>query len=171
MAKMARPTKAGRRFRFAGIAYLALLIVIAAMGAALAATGSLWHQVQQREKERELLFVGLQYRRAIKLYYENSPGEKKYPQRLEVLLLDERTPALRRYLRRPYRDPLTHSKEWGLVLAPQGGIMGVHSLAAGTPLKQANFPAELNWEGAKSNYIDWHFTYIPTERKVGAATH
>ena len=161
MAKTALPTKIGRRRRNAGIAYLALLLVIAAMGAALAATGSLWQQIQRREKEQELLFVGQQFRRAIELYYERSPGEKKYPPTLDALLLDERTPAIRRYLRRPYRDPLTHTKEWGLVPAPQGGIMGVHSLAAGTPLKQANFPAELNWEGTKSSYSEWKFVYLP----------
>ena len=132
MAKTARPTKIGRRLRGAGIAYLALLIVIAAMGAALAATGSLWRQVQQREKERELLFIGLQFRRAIQHYYEKSPGEKKYPLTLEALLLDERTPAIRRHLRRPYRDPLTHAREWGLVLAPQGGIILNSSV---TPLR------------------------------------
>jgi type II secretory pathway pseudopilin PulG len=168
MAKMEPPTRIGKRLRLGGVAYLALLIVIAAMGAALAATGNLWHQVQQREKERELLFIGTQFRRAIKQYYERSPGEKKYPLTLDVLLLDERTPAVHRYLRRPYRDPFTHLKEWGLVLAPQGGSMGVHSLAQGTPIKQANFPVELNWEGTKSSYVEWQFTYWPSGVKTGA---
>lgn len=159
MAKMARPTETGKQQ--AGMAYLALLIVIAAMGTALAATGTLWHEVQQREKERELLFVGMQYRRAIQQYYESSPGQKKYPLTLEVLLLDERTPGIRRYLRRPYRDPLTNTPEWGLLLAPQGGIIGVHSLAAGKPIKQENFPAELEWEGGKQRYVEWQFIYLP----------
>ena len=76
MARMVRPIPAGRQL---GLAYLALLIVVAAMGATLAATGTVWHQVQQREKERELLFVGERYRRAIQQYYESSFGEKKYP--------------------------------------------------------------------------------------------
>lgn len=149
------------------MAYLALLIVIAAMGAALAATGSLWHEVQQRERERELLFVGMQFRRAIQQYYEASPGQKKYPPTLDVLLLDERMITIRRYLRRPYRDPLTNSKEWGLVLAPQGGIIGVHSLAEGTPIKQENFPAELEWQGGKQRYAEWQFTYVPPARQSG----
>lgn len=159
MAKMARLTKAGKHQ--AGVAYLALLIVIAAIGAALGVTGSLWHEAQKREKERELLFVGMQYRRAIQQYYENSLGQKRYPPTLEVLLLDERTPAIRRYLRRPYRDPLTNSGKWGIVPAPQGGIMGVFSQAEGKPVKQANFPTELAWEGRKSSYAEWQFVYVP----------
>jgi type II secretory pathway pseudopilin PulG len=159
MAKMAPPTGAGRPQ--AGIALLAMLIVIAAMSAALGVTGSLWHEVQQREKERELLFIGLQYRNAIKRYYESPGGQNRYPPTLDVLLLDNRTPAIRRHLRKPYRDPLTNSKEWGIVPAPQGGILGVHSLAEGKPIKRANFPAELGWEGGKSRYIDWQFVYVP----------
>jgi hypothetical protein len=143
-----------------------MLIIIAAMSAALGVTGTLWHEVQQREKERELLFVGMQYRRAIKQYYENPVGQNSYPPTLEALLLDERTPAIRRYLRKPYRDPLSNSKEWGLLLAPQGGIIGVHSLAGGAPVKQANFPAELEWEGGKSRYVDWQFVYVPTANKA-----
>jgi type II secretory pathway pseudopilin PulG len=148
------------------MAYLALLIVIAAMGGALATTGSLWQQVQQREKERDLLFVGLQFRRAIQQYYENSPGQKKYPPTLDALLLDERMPTIRRYLRRPFRDPLTNAREWGLVLAPQGGIIGVHSLAEGRPIKQENFPAELDWQGGKQRYVEWQFIYLPIEQQA-----
>lgn len=143
-----------------------LLIVIATLGAALAVTGSFWHTVQQRAKERELLFIGNQYRRAIQQYYETSPGGR-YPPTLEALLLDERSPAIRRFLRRPFRDPLTNSPEWGLVTAPQGGIMGVYSLAAGTPIKQANFPAVLNWEAGLPSYAEWKFVYVPAQRQSG----
>lgn len=158
MARMARPTVAGRQH---GVAYLALLIVVAAMGATLAATGTIWHQVQQRENERELLFVGERYRRAIQQYYESSFGEKKYPSTIDALLLDARMAGIRRYLRRPYRDPLTHYDKWGLILAPQGGIMGVYSLAEGTPIKQANFPLTLVGFENRTSYADWKFVYVP----------
>lgn len=161
---MAHPTTVGSRQR--GVAFLALLIVLATMGAALGAAGTLWHQVQQRAKERELLFVGLQYRRAIGQYYETSPVSKAYPPTLAVLLRDERQPGMKRHLRRPYRDPLTNSGEWGLVPAPTGGIMGVYSLAAGRPIRQANFPAELGWQGGRPSYADWLFVYVPA---VGGA--
>lgn len=158
MAKMALPTAAGKRQR--GFIFLAMLIILAILGAGLAATGTFWHEVQQRAREQELLFVGQQYRQAIKLYYETG-GLRKYPPSLEALLLDERSPAIRRYLRRPYRDPLTQSTDWGLIQAPQGGIMGVYSLAAGKPIKRANFPKVLNWEMGKTRYADWTFVYAP----------
>lgn len=166
MAGMARLTAVGDASQ-RGVAFIALLIVIAAMGAALATTSTIWHQVQQRSKESELLFVGMQYRRAIEQYYERSPGIKAYPMTLEALLRDERLPSTRRYLRRPYRDPLTNSYQWGLVPAPGGGIMGVYSLAEGRPLKRANFPAELGWSGGTPSYADWKFTYVPPVQSAG----
>ena len=166
MAKMAHLTEAGSDQ--SGVAYLALLIVITAIGAALGVTGSLWQEAQKREKERQLLFVGMQYQRAIQQYYENPANQKRYPQTLEALLLDERSPAIRRYLRRPYRDPLTNSTNWGIVPAPQGGIMGVFSQAEGKPVKQANFPTKLTWESGKPSYADWQFVYIAVNSNTGA---
>jgi hypothetical protein len=163
MPKMVRPTRAGRRQ--AGMAYLALLIVVAAMSAALGVTGSLWQQAQLREKERELLFVGMQYRRAIQRYYEASSG--RYPPSIDMLLLDDRALSVRRYLRKPYRDPMTNSREWGILMAPQGGIIGVHSLSEEKPIKQENFPAELMWQGGKMRYAEWAFVYIPSQSVVG----
>ena len=80
---------------------------------------------RQREKERELLFIGNQFRQAIERYYERSPGElKKYPASLEELLKDNRFVTTQRHLRRIYRDPMTGNTEWGMVNAPEGGIMG-----------------------------------------------
>lgn len=144
------------------------MIVVATLGAGLAATGTFWHEVQQREKEVQLLFIGQQYRRAIQQYYE-SGGGGRYPPTLEALLLDERTPSIRRYLRRPFRDPLTGSPEWGLVEAPQGGVMGVYSLAPGTPIKKANFPAVLNWEPGTASYAEWKFVFVPALNQPGGA--
>lgn len=167
MAKTARHTTAGKAQQ--GVIFLALLLVIATMGAGLATTGTLWREVQQRAKEQELLFVGMQYRRAIQQYYETSPGGKRYPPSLEALLLDDHSAEIRRYLRRPYRDPLTNLPEWGLVLAPQGGVMGVYSLATGEPIKNANFPAVLNWEPAPASYAEWKFVYVPVQNQVAPA--
>lgn len=167
MAKMARPMGAGSRQR--GVVLLGLLIVVAVMGLALGATATVWQQAQQREKERQLLFVGLQYRRAIQRYYEQSPGTKTYPATLAVLLRDERVPDIRRHLRRPYRDPLTNAEIWGLVQAPQGGIMGVYSLAPGQPIRRANFPAELGWEEGGASYAEWRFVYVPSAGAGGVA--
>jgi hypothetical protein len=68
---------------------------------------------------------------------------------------------VQRYLRRIYVDPMTGSKEWGLVRAADGGIAGVHSLSEATPLKTANFPAGNEDLAGKTRYADWRFVYAP----------
>ncbi|WP_124949923.1 type II secretion system protein [Sulfuriferula thiophila] len=144
-----------------GFTYLAILFAIAIMGIALAAAGSLWHVSQQREKERELLYIGNQYRQAITLYYERSPGGgKQFPKSLENLLQDNRQLVPQRYLRKLFRDPITNSKTWGLVAGPGNSIMGVYSLSEDTPIKQGNFDKNnLAFAGAQ-HYSDWKFVYV-----------
>mgnify|MGYP004707190439 CR=1 FL=1 len=56
-----------------GFTYLAVLLIVALMGIALAATGELWHTVATRQKEAQLLYVGDRYRRAIGRYYQHGP--------------------------------------------------------------------------------------------------
>ena len=144
-----------------GFTYLALLLAVAVLGIGLAAVGELWSTVAQREKEAELLFAGGEFRRAIRSYYTTSPGAQRYPQRLEELLEDKRFPFVRRHLRRLYRDPMTGKRDWGLVQAPEGGIMGVHSLSQASPLKTANFAAaDRDLEG-KARYMEWQFVHRP----------
>lgn len=164
MARTARLTTAGRRQ--AGVAYLALLILLAAMSAASATFATIWHTNMQREKEKELQHIGLQFRRAIMQYYESSLGEKKYPQRLEDLLSDRRFMGERRYLRRIYRDPMTQKTTWGLVPAPGGGFMGVYSLSNEQTLKKDGFPVMLKDFGNKNNYSEWKFVYAPSEQVI-----
>lgn len=145
-----------------GFTYIGLLIFIALMGVALAGTGAVWHTSVRREKERELLFVGDQFRRAIALYYERTPGgAKQFPQALEDLLLDRRYPNTQRYLRRLYADPLTGKPEWGLVRGPEGRIVGVFSLSEEAPLKRAGFPLVYQDFEGKERYGDWRFVHVP----------
>jgi type II secretory pathway pseudopilin PulG len=148
-----------------GFTYIGLLIFIAILGIGLAASGVVFHQQAQREKEKQLLFVGDQIRHAIAQYYEKSPGgNKRFPQALEDLLLDQRYPAMQRYLRRVYKDPMIGSKEWELVRAPDGGIIGVHSGSKEKPLKTDNFPAGYEVFKDGKSYVDWKFVYaVPVE--------
>lgn len=167
---MAANTGAGRRQgRQAGFAYLLLLSLVVALGMALAAIGTLWDSAQQRAREQELLHIGDQYRRAIGAYYQQTPGPaKRYPTTLDELLKDPRQPRPERYLRRPYRDPITQEKTWGLVMAPEGGIMGVFSPSERRPLKLANFEGTnqvfeevARQRGEELRYADWQFVYRP----------
>lgn len=137
---------------------LALLFILAALGAGMAAVGTLWTTVAQREKEAELLFVGEQYRRAIESYQLRGPGsEKPYPPTLEALLEDRRFPMPVRHLRRLYPDPMTGRPEWGLVRDAEGGIVGVHSLAEGVPMKTAGFSPDQEGFEAATSYREWVF--------------
>lgn len=157
---MARPMRAGKHEQ--GVAYLALLIAIAVIGVGIAAAGVIWSEASQREKERELLFVGEQFRRAIQQYYESGVIEKKYPPTLDVLLHDPRFPGIRRYLRRIYRDPMSGATQWGLLRAPDGGIMGVFSVRDDVEARRrTNFPAQFAALEGKSRTTEWMFAYVP----------
>ena len=141
-----------------GYAYIALLILIAAMSMALAMTSEVWHTAVQREKEEELLFVGNQIRNALIQYYVRTPAQAgRYPLRLEDLLQDPRYPAIKRYLRKIYLDPLSNSADWELIKGPNGEILGVHSKSQEEPLKKRNFRlGDQDFEG-KVKYSDWVF--------------
>ncbi|MDF0731754.1 type II secretion system protein [Pseudomonas entomophila] len=140
----------------AGFTYLGVLLLIASSGLALAATGTLWATAAQRERERQLLWVGGQYAQALRSYYRASPGLAQYPHDLAELLEDNRFPAPQRHIRRLYRDPLG-GEDWGLLRAVDGRITGVHSRAQGTPLKRSGFTAQ--WSGFEglAHYSDWQF--------------
>ncbi len=143
-----------------GFTYMGVLIAVVLIGLALALAGESWRVSVKREKEKELLFIGHQFRLAIKNYYYSSLGTvKQYPPSLGDLLKDARYPATRRYLRRIYQDPLTGKAEWGLLKGPGNGIMGVYSLAEGVPLKQANFSLDDAAFENMQNYQGWKFAF------------
>jgi type II secretory pathway pseudopilin PulG len=147
--------------RQGGFTYAALLLAVAVIGIGLATAGQSWSTAAQREREAELLFIGGEFRDAVRAYYFASPGAQRYPRRLEQLLEDERFPSVRRHLRRVYRDPMTGKRDWVLIEAPGGGIMGVHSRSRGGALKTANFSdANRDLEG-KASYADWKFVFQP----------
>ncbi len=152
----------GQPFLERGFTYLGLLTIIFVMGVALATAGEVWHLAAKREKEQELLFVGNQFRQAIKLYYEHTPPQaQRYPARLEDLLEDPRYPSTQRYLRKIYADPINGSTQWGVVKGPAGEILGVHSLSMAEPAKKSNFSSmDKSFENG-TKYADWVFMYAP----------
>jgi type II secretory pathway pseudopilin PulG len=150
-----------------GFTYFAVLFLIAVTALASSGAAMLWHTVQQREKERELLAVGAEFRRAIARYLAATPsGRPQYPRSLEDLTRDPRVPGVARHLRRVYVDPITGNAEWGIVRAPDGGVLGVYSLSAARPLKLSGFaPTDQAFEGAE-RYSDWKFVH--RDRNAGA---
>lgn len=143
-----------------GFTYLAVILLVAMMGAGLGAIGQVWRTAQQREKERELIFIGNEYKEAIGRYMEGGPGgARRFPPQLEDLVRDSRYPTVQRYLRKLYRDPMTNSLDWGLVRASDGGIAGVYSKSEQKPLKIAGFSS---WSARLENaqkYSEWIFVY------------
>jgi len=145
-----------------GFTYLSLLFFVVVLGIGLSAVAVSWTTERQREKERELLDIGAEFRNAIALYYNRSPGViKEFPRDLTDLLKDARYPGVQRYLRRVYRDPMTGQAQWGIVAAPEGGIMGIYSLSTDKPLKSENFGQQDADFSVAATYSDWKFIYQP----------
>jgi type II secretory pathway pseudopilin PulG len=145
-----------------GFTYIALLVAITIIGITLGSAAKSWQNIAQRDKEEELLFRGNQYRLAIQSYV-NYQGRHQYPNSIEVLLKDERSPNGKRHLRQWYKDPMT-GEDFELVrdMLHGNNITGVHSKSDKTPIKQAEFPPELQDFTGKTKYSEWQFVMGPT---------
>lgn len=144
-----------------GYGFILMLVVVAILGVTLSAAAEMYRTTAVRDKERQLLFAGHEFREAIRRYSEASPaGQARYPRSLEDLLRDPRSPTLKRHLRRVYLDPMTGTPEWGLLIV-DGGIAGVHSMSQKEPFKVANFePNDASFTDAP-RYADWVFSHPP----------
>lgn len=119
-------------------------------------------QQAQREREAELLRIGAAYVAAIGAYYERSPGSvKRWPPSLEALTDDRRFVTLQRHLRQPYADPITRGGDWGMVLAPDGGVVGVYSQSEEKPIRTAGEALQSLGLAEAQRYSDWKFVYQP----------
>ena len=144
----------------AGFSYLFVLMLIALIGMGLAAAGTLWRTDAQRAREADLLFIGEQYRQAIRSYYELDLAQPRLPQSIDELLKDNRRPNIVRHLRRAYRDPLTGG-ELEIIRAPDTkGILGVYSQSTGKPFKKTGFPQEFQNFSEADSYSEWRFEFI-----------
>ncbi|OYY58169.1 MAG: hypothetical protein B7Y50_13765 [Hydrogenophilales bacterium 28-61-11] len=145
-----------------GFTYLFVLMSIGLIGMGLAAAGTLWKTEAQRERETELLFIGDQYRQAIRSFYER-PGQQppRLPQSVDELLEDRRGITLERHLRRAWRDPFT-GKPFALIESPDSkGVTGVRSQSTRRPFKMDGFSEkDAAFTDAKT-IADWHFVFIP----------
>jgi type II secretory pathway pseudopilin PulG len=151
-----------QRMQQGGFTYLGLMVIVLLMGVVLAAAAQVLHTSAKRDQELELLFVGNQFRLAIKAYYEHTPPmSRRYPAQLEDLLADPRFISTQRYLRKIYADPINGNTRWGLVRGASGEILGIHSLSEKEPIKKSNFDsADRSFEN-KKKYADWVFMYVP----------
>ncbi|HEX5413718.1 MAG TPA: hypothetical protein VFZ27_17885 [Terriglobia bacterium] len=86
----------------------------------------------QREKEKDLIFRGQQYARAILLFHEQF---KRYPTSVKDLLHTNNLS----FLREAYPDPMTRSGKWRFIHATASGVI-LDSKILAPPGKQPNKP-------------------------------
>lgn len=151
-----------------GFTYLGLIITVAIIGIASAATLQLGSVTQRRAAEEELLEIGSEFRNALISYANATPvGQKRAPSSLDDLLKDPRYPNPKRHLRKLYADPITGKEEWGIIEAIDGsGIVGVYSLSNAQPIKVDNFDPLFHDFAGKKSYRDWKFLVAPQPTKL-----
>jgi len=144
--------------RSGGFALLAALLAVVAVSMAAAVAISHARTEIRREKEAQLLWVGNQYRQAIRSYQTVVPpnGKAQYPQKLEDLLDDRRFPQPVRHLRRFYVDPFSGKADWVPVMEGDR-IVGVHSASNLQPIRSTNLGLGNSTLTAVRAYADWQF--------------
>jgi len=144
-----------------GFTFVAALFMVAIMGVLLGAVGQSVSVIMHREKEKELIFRGLQYRDAIERWTKKSPMPLKELKRL----LNDPQNIPNCGLRKLYKDPIT-GEDFKILEDPQSGIYGVVSKSGKEPYKQGNFPDALKSFDRKKKYSDWEFVFKRVPRAV-----
>jgi type II secretory pathway pseudopilin PulG len=96
-----------------GYNLVVLVIIITVMNIMVAAALPLWSSMIQRDKEEELIFRGLQYAEAIRVFQNK---QSRLPVRLEELIEVEP-----RAIRQLWKDPMTEDGKWQLIFQNMGG--------------------------------------------------
>ncbi len=127
-----------RRPGEAGYNLVVLVMAIALLNIMVAAMLPLWSTQIRREKEEELIFRGMQYAEAIRLF------QKRY-QRLPTTL-KELVDVQPRCIRQLWKDPMTEDGKWAIIYQGQGvplvpglgGQPGAQPGFGGTPTGSAD---------------------------------
>src|SRR2546429_218702 len=138
-----------------GYLLLTVLVMIFLMLLALSVAAPKVAKEIQRDKEREAMQRGLQYRRAIQLYYKKFGA---YPTDIKQL---EKTNEIR-FLRKRYTDPITGKDDWRLIhmgeakVPPMGFFgqplqAGMSSVSTGPGLSGGSIYASSNADGSAAN--------------------
>ena len=147
-------------YKQTGLAYLAVLFLVAAIALSMAVVTQNQDTQLKREKEQDWLYVGKQYERAIASYYQLSPnGLKALPNNVDDLLTDKRFVAPVHHLRKAYLDPLTN-QHWVQLLNEDNQLTGVVSTLPQAILSStiaSTFQA--NQTGTIARYSDVRFEF------------
>lgn len=98
-----------RRSAQTGFTLVGMIIIFTVMAVLVSAAMPIWSKVIQRDKEEELIFRGMQYAEAIRIFQLRNG---RYPLRLEEL-----STVRPRSIRQLWTDPMTDDGQWGLIYA------------------------------------------------------
>ncbi len=147
--------------------------MVVIIGIMLGAVGQSMQVIMNREKEKELIFRGLQYRDAIERW--NDPKKNRGPLKalkdlFELTVSSSANKSEDRLLRKLYKDPITGGewKPWPNPPNATQGITGVVSSSNEEPYKK-DFPEALKSFNGKKKYSEWIFKYEkPSKAGAGA---
>src|SRR5262245_32725358 len=145
-----------RRRRCGGFTYLWAMMAVALLGLVLAQIGPSFAQSAQREREAQLMRIGLAYAQAIERYY-HAHLSKQYPERLDQLLLDARFATTVRHIRDLYGDPVNRGEGFAPVRGGDGRVIGVRSQSEISPLRTQPWTDGRHSLPASQKYSDWQF--------------
>lgn len=126
----------------AGYILLIVMMMATLLLISLAAAAPSIYVEGQRQKEKELIFRGEQYARAIMLFHQQF---KRYPTSVKELLHTNNLS----FLRQAYPDPMTRSGKWRFIHATANGVV-LDSKILKPPGKQNNKPLGDNSNAAGS---------------------
>jgi type II secretory pathway pseudopilin PulG len=92
-----------------GYLVIMLMMAVFALSIGLMIAVPFWQTEVKREKEEELIFRGKQYVEAVRRYVLKNPG--RFPSTMKELLE-------KRFIRKLYKDPMTVTGEWNVILNP-----------------------------------------------------
>jgi len=144
----------------AGFTYIAALVMVVVTGIMLAAIGQSVSVIMQREREKELIFRGLQYRDAIERWSKKTKSPlKDIKDLVEPTVSNNVDRSKDRLLRKLYTDPITGG-DFKVLLDPNTKeIYGVASPSNKEPFKADNFPEVIKDFKGKKKYSEWEFVY------------
>jgi len=90
-----------------GFTYIAALVLVVVMGIMLGAVGQSVKVIMKREREKELIFRGLQYRDAIERWSKKGVPLKDLKDLVEPTVSNNMDRSKDRLLRKLYKDPIT----------------------------------------------------------------
>jgi hypothetical protein len=99
-----------------GYLVIMLMMAVFAIGMGFLVAVPVWQTEVKREREEELIFRGKQYVEAVRIFVLKNPG--RFPGSLKELL-DKKC------IRKLYKDPMTESGEWNIILNPSSAGLAV----------------------------------------------